>query len=128
MRLLDKLELHQELIASYEELMCEDAVVVITAIGITARAASRAVKNLRAQGIKAGMFRPITLWPFPEKQFKQAVSNSKAVLVAEMNAGQLVLEVERLCAGKPSVHRLNRIGGEVITPAEIEQAIKEVLA
>ncbi len=101
--------------------------MVITAIGITARAASRAIKNLRAKGIKAGMFRPITLWPFPEAAFAKAVEGAKSVLVAEMNAGQLALEVERICGGKPAVVRLNRIGGEVITPAQIEKSVEEVL-
>jgi len=127
-RLLDKLEHHNDLIESFEAVMCDDADVIITAFGITARAAQRAVKNLRAQGIKAGLFRPITLWPFPVEAFKKTTENAKAVIVAEMNAGQLVLEVERICAGKPDVHRVNRIDGEVIGPDELEAAVKEVLS
>ncbi len=125
-RLLDKLDYHRDLIASYENLMCEDAEVVVVAIGIVARAASRAVKDLRAQGIKAGMFRPITLWPFPEAAFKKASKHAGAVVVAEMNAGQLVLEIERLSDKATDIHRINRIDGEVISPAEIEDKVKEV--
>ncbi|MCP4072959.1 MAG: 2-oxoacid:acceptor oxidoreductase subunit alpha [Hyphomicrobiales bacterium] len=126
-RLLEKLDHHAELIESYEEIDCGDADVVITAIGITARAARRAIKNLRAKGIKAGVFRPITLWPFPEAAFSKAVEGAKSVLVAEMNAGQLATEIERICGGEPGVVRLNRIGGEVITPAQIEKSVEEVL-
>jgi len=127
-RLLDKLDHHRELIESYETVQCEDAEVIITAFGITARAAQRAVTNLRAKGIKAGLFRPITLWPFPVEAFKKQTENAKAVIVAEMNAGQLVLEVERICAGKPEVHKVNRIDGEVINPEQLENAVKEVLS
>ncbi len=124
MRLLEKLDLHSDLIEAFENIDCQDADVVITTIGITARAARRAVKNLRSEGVKAGLFRPVTLWPFPEKAFLKAVKGAKAVLVPEMNAGQLVLEVERLCAGKPKVTGLNRIDGEVITPGEIVTAVR----
>jgi 2-oxoglutarate ferredoxin oxidoreductase subunit alpha len=128
MRLLDKLVLHAELIESYEAIECDDADIVIVAFGITARAAHRAVKELRADGIKAGLFRPITLWPFPEEAFKKAVKHAKSVAVAEMNAGQLVLEIERLCARTHEVHGINRLDGEVITPLEIENAIKGIVA
>ncbi len=127
-RLLEKLDLHHELIASYEAVMCDDAEVVIVAFGITSRAARRAVKTLRGQGIKAGLFRPITLWPFPETEFLNAVKTARSVVVAEMNAGQLVLEIERLCAGTPTVSRINRFDGEVIPPADIEAAVIEMNA
>ncbi len=127
-RLLDKLDHHAELIESYEAVMCEDADVIITAFGITARAAHKAVKNLRSQGVKVGLFRPITMWPFPEAAYKKVTGNAKAIIVAEMNAGQLVLEIERICAGKPEVHRVNRIDGEVITPDELQAAVKEVMS
>jgi 2-oxoglutarate ferredoxin oxidoreductase subunit alpha len=127
-RLLEKLDLHHELIASYEAVMCDDAEVVIVAFGITSRAARRAVKTLRGQGIKAGLFRPITLWPFPETALLNAVKTARSVVVAEMNAGQLVLEIERLCAGTPTVSRINRFDGEVIPPADIEAAVIEMNA
>ncbi|HFC04310.1 MAG TPA: 2-oxoacid:acceptor oxidoreductase subunit alpha [Rhizobiales bacterium] len=127
-RLLDKLDHHADLIEAYEAVGCEDADIIITAFGITSRAAQKAIKNLRSQGIKAGLFRPITLWPFPEQAFKTTTKNARAIIVAEMNAGQLVLEIERLCGGQTPVHRLNRIDGEVISPIELETAVKEVLA
>ncbi|MFV0513710.1 MAG: 2-oxoacid:acceptor oxidoreductase subunit alpha [Jhaorihella sp.] len=129
-RLSDKLVLHRETIESYRTRAVEDAEVLIVAIGITARAAQAAVKDLRAQGVRAGLFRPVTLWPVPEQALREAVENSGArtVLVPEMNQGQMALEVERLLAGRSEVHRLNRIDGEVITPAQIAQKAIEVLA
>ncbi|HHI81951.1 MAG TPA: 2-oxoacid:acceptor oxidoreductase subunit alpha [Rhizobiales bacterium] len=125
-RLLQKLRYHRDLIESVEEISCDDADVVIAGIGIVARAASRAVKNLRAKGIKAGLFRPRTLWPFPEETFRKSVSNAKAVLVPEMNAGQLVTEIEGIAPGDLAVHRLNRFDGEVISPQQIEDAVRHI--
>jgi 2-oxoglutarate ferredoxin oxidoreductase subunit alpha len=123
-RLLDKIELHRDRIEAYEALQTADAEVLIVAIGIVARAARRAVVDLRAQGVKAGLLRPITLWPFPERAVRDAAARARAVLVPEMNAGQLALEIERLAAAK--VARLNRLDGEPISPAEIIDAAKEL--
>jgi 2-oxoglutarate ferredoxin oxidoreductase subunit alpha len=123
-RLLDKIDLHRDRIEAYEALEVEDCDVLIVAIGIVARAARRAVVDLRAQGIKAGLLRPITLWPFPKRALREAAARARAVLVAEMNAGQLALEAERLTPTK--VSRLNRLDGEPISPAEIVHAAKEL--
>jgi len=125
-RLLDKLDHHKELIEAHEIVACDDAEIVIAAIGISARAARAAVNTVRGEGIKAGLFRPITLWPFPEEALRQALSNARKVIVPEMNAGQLCLEVERLAPAGVEVMPLNRIDGEVIAPAEITEAIREL--
>ena len=117
-RLFTKLERHRDLIDSSEALHCDDADVVIVAIGISARAATRAVEQCRAQGVRVGLFRPITFWPFPGKQLRQAAAKAKAVLVPEMNTGQLRLEVERVLAGKP-VEGLHLFSGEAIAPSDI---------
>jgi 2-oxoglutarate/2-oxoacid ferredoxin oxidoreductase subunit alpha len=117
-RLFSKLERHRDLIDSWEDLHCADADVVVVAIGISARAAKRAVELCRAQGLRVGLFRPITLWPFPETQLRQAAAKARAVLVPEMNTGQLRLEVERVLAGTP-VEGLHLFSGEAITPADI---------
>jgi 2-oxoglutarate ferredoxin oxidoreductase subunit alpha len=117
-RLYAKLEKHRDLIDSYEAVRCEDAELVIVAIGISARAASRAVELCRSQGKKVGLFRPITLWPFPEAALREATQNARAVLVPELNLGQLRREVERLLGGK-RVEGINLISGEPIGPAEI---------
>ena len=125
-RLSGKLVHHRELIESYEAAGCEDAEIVVCAIGISARAARRAVNAARAQGIKAGLFRPITLWPFPESAFKSATASARTIIVAELNAGQLVLEIERLCGGARQVESIARVDGKPIEPAEIEAKIREL--
>jgi 2-oxoglutarate ferredoxin oxidoreductase subunit alpha len=125
-RLLSKLDRHRRAIQSYQVLDCEDADVLVVAYGITARAAQRAVKVARQRGGKVGLFRPITLWPFPEESLRQAAATARTILVPEMNAGQLVLEVERICASRGKVAPLNRFDGEPISPMEILQAINEL--
>jgi 2-oxoglutarate ferredoxin oxidoreductase subunit alpha len=117
-RLFSKLEYHRDLIDSSETLHCDDADVVIVAIGISARAAIRAVELCRAQGLRVGLFRPVTFWPFPEKQLCQAAAKASAVLVPEMNTGQLRLVVERVLGGTP-VEGIHLFSGEAITPADI---------
>ena len=123
-RLLGKLDHHRDLVAAYQALECDDAEVLVVAFGITARAAQRAVKTARSNGINAGLFRPITLWPFPEEPFVEIASKARSIIVAEMNAGQLSLEIERLCGGD-RIARINRIDGEPIEPGEILGKIEE---
>jgi len=117
-RLLTKLERHRDLIDSWETHGCDDADVVVVAIGISARAARRAVETCRSQGLKVGLFRPITLWPFPETALREAAAGARAVLVPEMNNGQLRLEVERVLGGT-TVEGLHLFSGEAIAPADI---------
>jgi len=125
-RLFSKLERHRDLIDSWEALGCDDADVVIVAIGISARAARRAIELCRAQGLRVGLFRPITLWPFPEEALREAAAGARAVLVPEMNNGQLRLEVERVL-GETTVEGLHLFSGEAIAPADIA-ACAEALA
>ena len=124
-RLLQKLDRHKDVIESFESIDCEDADVIVTAVGISARAAKTAVKTARKNGIKAGLFRPITLWPFPEDAFRKVSQKAKSVIVPEMNAGQLALELERFAPGKVSA--LTRYDGEHIDPRQILARIEEVL-
>jgi len=119
-RLLAKFDRHRDTIDSWQTLSCDDAEVLIVAIGISARAAARALDIARARGVRVGLFRPITLWPFPEKALREAAAKARAVLVPEMNAGQLSLEVERILGGK-RVDAIHRYNGDPITPAEIAQ-------
>jgi 2-oxoglutarate ferredoxin oxidoreductase subunit alpha len=118
-RLLTKLEPHRDAIDSWQALGCEDADVVVVAIGISARAATRAIEQCRARGLRVGLFRPITLWPFPESALREATAHARGVLVPELNAGQLSLEVERIL-GRERVAGIHRVNGDPITPAEIE--------
>ncbi len=125
-RLLTKFERHRDAIDSWQALECKDAEVVIVAIGISARAATRAIDLARARGVRLGLFRPITLWPFPEDALREATKKARAVLVPEMNAGQLSLEVERIL-GSARVEGMHRFNGEPISPEEIA-ARAELLA
>ena len=124
-RLLTKLQKNRARIESFEIERTGYADVLVVAIGISARAAKRAVAAARARGIPAGLFRPITLWPFPEDALRAAAARARVVLVPELNAGQLVLEVERVLRGHRVVG-LNRYDGEPIAPAQIEARIGQL--
>jgi 2-oxoglutarate/2-oxoacid ferredoxin oxidoreductase subunit alpha len=126
-RLLDKIEVNREKIEKFEAIDCDDSDVVIAAYGITARAASYAREQLETMGIRCGVFRPLTLWPFPEEAFKSAVQSAKLVLVPEMNAGQLLTELERLATPTQSVLGLNKFDGEPIDPNAMIKKIREFL-
>lgn len=114
-------------IESNEEYLTDDAEVIIFAYGSTARSARYAVNELRSQGIKAGLFRPITLWPFPEKRMVELGVQAKAIVVAEMNLGQMIYEVERVVKSTCKLGAVNRVDGEPINPTEIMNQVKEVL-
>ncbi|HHV79989.1 MAG TPA: 2-oxoacid:acceptor oxidoreductase subunit alpha [Firmicutes bacterium] len=104
----------------------EDAEIAVFAYGGVARSAMEAVMRAREQGIRAGLFRPITIWPFPEEEVRQSLGALKAVVVAELNLGQMRLEVER-CLGKGiEVIGLNRVGGQIITPDDILETLRGV--
>ena len=125
-RLLDKIEMHRDAIEQYELKHCEDAEILVVAFGITARASERAVNAARQRGIRAGLLRPVTLWPFPERTLRQLAAKASHVLVPEMNAGQLILEVDRLCPDSVIVKGINKFDGEPITPDEVLAGIEEV--
>ena len=126
-RLVDKIELNKEDIISWEEENTEDADVIIFAYGCVARAAKTAIKMLREKGIKVGLFRPITIWPFPEERLIELSKKTKLIIAPEMNLGQMVLEVERLCNKHTKIERLNKVNGEIIYPEEIISKIEGAL-
>ncbi len=110
-----------------EEYMTEDAEVIIWAYGSTSRSARYAVNELREQGIKAGLFRPLTIWPFPEKRTAELAKQCKAIVVAEMNLGQMFYEVDRVSRGECVVVHEGRVDGEPVNPGQIIGKVKEVL-
>jgi 2-oxoglutarate ferredoxin oxidoreductase subunit alpha len=114
-------------IESNEEYLTEDAEVIIFAYGSTSRSARYAVNELRKEGIKAGLFRPITLWPFPEKRIAELAKQVKAIVVAEMNLGQMLLEVERMAKGACETPFIGRVDGEPINPGQLIAMVKEAL-
>ena len=126
-RLLNKITDNIEDIEKYDEYMTEDAEVLLISYGSTARTSVAAVNRLRKQGIKAGLFRPITIWPYPAKRTVELAKKVDNIFVCEMNMGQLVLEVERVVKSESNVHHIGRANGEIYAPVEIVTEIKEVL-
>lgn len=122
-RLCDKIRKNADKITRCEEIMVDDADIVVVAYGIVARAALSAVKKARENGVKAGLLRLITIWPFPEKRVAKLAEQAKAMIVPEMNCGQMVLEVERAAKGTP-VELLSKLGEEPHTPLEILDVIR----
>lgn len=107
-----------------EGYMLDDAEIVVVAFGAASRIARTAVVKAREQGIKVGLFRPITLWPFPEKALKETLSTAKAYLSVEFNMGQMVDDVRLAIADQRPVSFYGRTGGIIPTPAEVLDAIE----
>lgn len=108
----------------YEALQCDDADYVIIAFGSAARIAQKAIEMARGEGIRVGLFRPITLWPFPSRAIATVTAGKKGVLVAEINAGQMTEDVLLATMGKVPVEYFGRLGGIVPEPDEIVEALK----
>ena len=111
----------------YETMQMEDADYMIVAFGSAARLAEKAIEIAREEGIKVGLFRPITLWPFPEKQIAEMARKTNGVLVVEINAGQMVDDVRLAVNGEERVEHFGRLGGIVPEPEEIVNVLKEKL-
>jgi 2-oxoglutarate ferredoxin oxidoreductase subunit alpha len=126
-RLRRKIDQRLEDIQTWENFMTEDATLTIVAYGCVARSARRAVIEARQKGIKAGLLRLITIWPFCSKALEEVLRISSILLVPEMNQGQLALEVIRANQGQARIFTLNRVDGNIITPEEILQRIEEVI-
>ncbi len=118
-RLFRKINQHFFDIQMVEEEATEDAEVLTVAYGSVARSARRATREARARGIKAGMIQLVTLWPFPRQVVEPMLRKVRAVLVPELNVGQVSREVKRVNQGVTRVETLNRIDGNLITPEEI---------
>ena len=124
-RLVDKIRLNAKDIIRYEEVNVEDAEVIVVSYGISARVARYAVQEARDEGIKAGLLRLITVWPFAEDRIRKLASKVKAFVVPEINYGQIVREVERCAAGKARARLVPHMGGSVHLPETILEAIRE---
>ncbi|MCL2519918.1 MAG: 3-methyl-2-oxobutanoate dehydrogenase subunit VorB [Spirochaetaceae bacterium] len=110
-----------------ESRVSEGDEVVIVAYGIPARIALNAIEELKAAGVKAGLIRPITLWPFPNKSFANLPKSVKALLVIELNMGQMVGDVKLAVECKYPVHFLGHTGGVIFEPEEIAAKVQEIL-
>ena len=116
----------KEELPELESYLCDDAEIVVAAYGSVARLAKAAVEQARAEGIKAGLARPITLYPYPEKELKEACKTAKKVLVTEMSMGQMVDDVKLALECRLPVEFFGRTGGVVPKPSEILARIKEM--
>lgn len=127
-RLRTKLEDNLDDIVQVENYKMEDAEFAVVAFGGAARTAYEAVDMARAEGLKVGFVRPITIWPFAEKQMQELASKVKGILVHELNCGQYVLEVERAVAGKVPVSLYAKYDNESATPSQLLAEIKKAMA
>lgn len=126
-RQIRKVEANRADIEKNEEYLVDDAEILILAYGSTSRSARYAVNELREAGVKAGLFRPVTLWPFPEARVAELGKKVKAIVVPEMNLGQMILEVERVVKSSCALAGVNRVDGEPINPGQIIDKVKEVM-
>jgi 2-oxoglutarate ferredoxin oxidoreductase subunit alpha len=127
-RLHAKLERGREEVVSFEGVGLEDADTVVVAFGISARAARRALAMARARGQRVGLFRPRTLWPFPDRELARVAERCRRMVVAEMNMGQMLGEVERCVAGRVPVEACLRADGQPMAPDDVLARLEPSLA
>lgn len=125
-RINDKIRKNASEIECVDEKMTDDADIIVVSYGISARVAMNAVNMARRNNIKAGLFRLVTAWPFPEKRLKALASKVKGFVVVELNYGQMYYEVERCALGKKLL-LVSKMGGEVHKPEDIYKTIKKVI-
>jgi 2-oxoglutarate/2-oxoacid ferredoxin oxidoreductase subunit alpha len=125
-RLLRKIANNVDDIIQFSEHRTEDAKILLVSYGSTARSARQAVDELRKNGIRVGLFKPLTIWPFPESRLAELARTAESVIVCEANMGQIKLEVERVLRWNIPVHLVGSLNGEPISPAAIIEKIREV--
>ena len=125
-RLVDKIRKSEDIVR-YDEYQCDDADLVLVAYGITSRVVIRTMELAREKGLKVGVFRPVVVWPFPEKRIKELAQRVQAFVVVELNYGQVVLEVERLVGAQAKTILVGHGGGDLHDPKEILKSVEEAL-
>ena len=123
--LREKIYHHRDAIEKVEEFAMDGAEVAIFAYGSVARSARAVVKWARAQGVRVGLVRPITLWPFPTRAVDRMAEQVRTVIVPEMNIKQMSWEVQAAVRGRAKVVDYGRVDGRLITPAEIRELVKK---
>jgi 2-oxoglutarate ferredoxin oxidoreductase subunit alpha len=126
-RLVRKIRDNAEKIISYETEYMDDAEIAVVTYGISVRSAKRAVSDARENGVKVGLVKLNTIWPFPEEFIRDLAGNLRAMSVPEINMGQMALELERCAAGRCPVRLVSHAGGSIIRPGSILEAIEEAL-
>ncbi len=125
-RLFDKVDNHLDEIELNEEYMLDDAEILIIGYGSAALGIKEAVNRLRAEGVKVGMFRPITMWPSPEKRMYELGQKFDKVLSIELNMGQYLEEIQR-CMGRLDIEKLIKVNGRPFSPKDIMDKVKEIV-
>jgi len=126
-RLVNKIRDNAEKIIKYDNFFMEDAEIVVVAYGISARSAKRAVADARAKGIRVGLIKLNTVWPFPEDLIRKLSVNVRGMIMPEINMGQMVLELERCAGGHCPVRLVSHPGGAIIRPGAILSTIEDIL-
>lgn len=124
-RLVDKIEKNKEDIVMYEEKGEKEGDILFISFGSTSRSVEAAEEELKKEGFKVGIFRPITIWPFPDTRLRKIYPKFKKIFVVEMNRGQLYYEVDRVVKREGAVENINKANGEFFTPCEIVEKVKE---
>lgn len=127
-RITEKIRNSLDAIVRTEAFMLDDADIVIVSYGCSARTAFAAVEDARRAGIKAGMLRLITVWPFPEKQIRELAARVRGFVTVEINLGQVHFEVERCAGGKAPAVLVGHAGGTIIAPEEVLKAVREAFS
>ncbi|MDX9726186.1 MAG: 3-methyl-2-oxobutanoate dehydrogenase subunit VorB [Bacteroidales bacterium] len=127
-KLVDKYNLIKAKEVRYEEFLCDDAEYLLVAYGTSARVCQKSVELARRQGIRAGLIRPVTLYPFPSERINMLADKAKMILAVEMSAGQMVEDVMLAVNGKTPVHFYGRMGGMVPTPDEVVDFLNNLIS
>jgi 2-oxoglutarate/2-oxoacid ferredoxin oxidoreductase subunit alpha len=127
LKLGEKYKAMEENEVRYEEISCDDAEYILVAFGSSARICQKAIDMARAKGIKVGLLRPITLFPFPKKPVAKYAEKVKGMLVVEMNLGQMIEDVQLAVVGKCKVEHYGRTGGRITTPEGVLNALEKQL-
>ena len=123
-RLVNKIRGHRDDIIQLEERHLEDAEIVVVSYGISARTSLWPIEQARKEGIRVGYLRLITVWPFPEEQIRTLAKKIRAFVVPEINAGQILREVERCAAGRAHIIGVHRLGGDILEPQKVLSALR----
>lgn len=126
-KLVEKYKEIKAMEVRYEEFLCDDAEYLLVAYGTSARVCQKSVELARSQGIKAGLLRPITLFPFPSERINTLAQKTKMILTVEMSAGQMVEDVMLSVNGKTRVSHYGRMGGMIPTPEEVVENLKSFI-
>lgn len=124
----EKVAKNLELLTDYEEEAVDDAEVILASFGVTGRACQYVARRLRTEGHRVGYFRPRILWPFPEARLREIASSARTVVVAELNLGQMRLEVERILCGQAQVVGAHKVDGTMLETNELLEKVHEVLS